>query len=399
MNLLRLLQEGGIGAWAALALGVIGTIAGVVSLGAALGRTRAAFGLGVTTLLLSVLAAAAGIGGTLWGHVQMERALVHIDPVMRERLTQVGTAEAAGASLVGCFAALLPLVLGAFAALVGAKTASAPTRRQGLEQVTSTDERSGRVVLGLVFVGVAALGVAGAWVMAQRPAPPGRYGFAVDDSAAWDLAAAMDGVTARRFGSCRQLERGLAGFFDASTWPRKPLRPVPPTLAGWKEKADECVTLVLAARTAPPEPQVDEGRDAWTLETSALLHDEALRAKVLAPPPVAEPGAEPTTDAPPGAGLEREALARVVKGARKAIQACYERVLVRNPKARGKVTVQFTVGAEGRVTSAEDASAAPFPDAAMPGCLVTVVKALRFPAPRDGQAVTVSYPFVFAPAD
>ena len=68
-----LIQEGGIGAWAAIALGALGCLLGVLAMVALIGRSRAAFTLGVLTLLLSVASAGAGMAGTVYGRHQTDR--------------------------------------------------------------------------------------------------------------------------------------------------------------------------------------------------------------------------------------------------------------------------------------------------------------------------------------
>ncbi len=76
-----------------------------------------------------------------------------------------------------------------------------------------------------------------------------------------------------------------------------------------------------------------------------------------------------------------------------AIIACYERALKRNPNLSGKVELQFTVSAVGKVTGA-DIGADTLHDDEVNTCITSIVKSWRFPAP-DGGEVHFSYPFIF----
>ena len=80
------------------------------------------------------------------------------------------------------------------------------------------------------------------------------------------------------------------------------------------------------------------------------------------------------------------------------VQACYERALRRAPLLEGKVLVQFTVGADGRVQAVEDLADPAMSDAEMISCVLKAVRTAEFPPTSDGDSVTVNYPFVFATA-
>jgi hypothetical protein len=185
MRLVEMLQEGGWLAWLALLLGVGGALVGAVALMLAAMKSRAAFGLGVTALILATLAAGSGIAGTLWGKRQVEQALVFVDnDVDRDHLLRAGHREASNAAIVGVWAAGLPLLLGLLAAVLAARSTEPSSRRQGLEAAVSTDESSSRSVVALVFAGISALAASGAWVTGHRPPPPTRYDFADEDQTA-----------------------------------------------------------------------------------------------------------------------------------------------------------------------------------------------------------------------
>ena len=104
---------------------------------------------------------------------------------------------------------------------------------------------------------------------------------------------------------------------------------------------------------------------------------------------------------PPGdpvvsGGLTSSEVQAVIRANLNQIRHCYEKLLQRSPSASGKVKVRFKVSPNGRVASASIASST-IADSRMKGCVTSKVKRWRFPNPRGGKAVTVTYPFVFNP--
>ncbi len=79
------------------------------------------------------------------------------------------------------------------------------------------------------------------------------------------------------------------------------------------------------------------------------------------------------------------------------IKYCYEKVLKKNPQLHGKVVVKFTINAKGRVTKYSIESST-LNNEEVEGCVLRVIRRLRFPPPKEGGEVTVSYPIVFTVA-
>ena len=77
-----------------------------------------------------------------------------------------------------------------------------------------------------------------------------------------------------------------------------------------------------------------------------------------------------------------------------AVKACYERALKRNPNLGGKLELQFTISAVGKVTGAEIGTDT-LHDDEVGQCITSIVRSWRFPAPDGGGEVHFSYPFVF----
>ncbi|MGE0173466.1 MAG: AgmX/PglI C-terminal domain-containing protein [Oligoflexales bacterium] len=104
---------------------------------------------------------------------------------------------------------------------------------------------------------------------------------------------------------------------------------------------------------------------------------------------------------PPGdpvvsGGLTSQEVSAVIRANLNQIRHCYEQLLQRSPSASGKIKVRFTIDPSGRVSSTGIESST-ISDSVMTGCVTGKVVRWKFPEPRGGQAVTVTYPFVFNP--
>jgi len=94
-----------------------------------------------------------------------------------------------------------------------------------------------------------------------------------------------------------------------------------------------------------------------------------------------------------GIGKIDNASVASVFGRRKgAIKACYERELRRNPGLNGRITLRFTIGTSGRITSI-NASQNTTGDEAIASCIISKVQDWKFDPPTGG-AVTFTYPFI-----
>lgn len=93
--------------------------------------------------------------------------------------------------------------------------------------------------------------------------------------------------------------------------------------------------------------------------------------------------------------LDKTQIRAVVRAHITEIRGCYNEALARDPGAKGKVVLDFTIGTEGKVTrSAVESS--DLADAQMTECLRVAVGGWSFPRPVGG-ALQVNYPFVFEP--
>jgi len=93
-------------------------------------------------------------------------------------------------------------------------------------------------------------------------------------------------------------------------------------------------------------------------------------------------------------GLDREVIAAVIKESLGQIRYCYERHLSADPNLNGKVQVKFTIGAAGTVTT-QEIGATTLKNAMVEGCILRRVARWKFPQPKGGTSVMVTYPFLF----
>jgi hypothetical protein len=93
--------------------------------------------------------------------------------------------------------------------------------------------------------------------------------------------------------------------------------------------------------------------------------------------------------------LDRDAIRKAVTPHVGELQTCYEKHLVKNPGAAGRVTTKIAIATDGRVASVTATGI----HANVEACITKQIKAWKFPAHPGPQAVEIAYPFEFvAPA-
>jgi TonB family protein len=95
--------------------------------------------------------------------------------------------------------------------------------------------------------------------------------------------------------------------------------------------------------------------------------------------------------------LDKSIIDRVVKQHLAEIRYCYQKELNKNPKLSGKVVIKFTIAADGTVSSAGVKSSS-LNNSVVESCISGRFMRFRFPKPKGGGIVMVSYPFVFKAA-
>jgi hypothetical protein len=92
--------------------------------------------------------------------------------------------------------------------------------------------------------------------------------------------------------------------------------------------------------------------------------------------------------------IDPELIRKVVHAHRAQIRACYELELNARPKLAGKVVTAWTIDPQGLVTESHVAEST-LGDAQVERCVTSRIKTWRFPLPKGGGEVFVTYPFIF----
>lgn len=77
------------------------------------------------------------------------------------------------------------------------------------------------------------------------------------------------------------------------------------------------------------------------------------------------------------------------------VRACYNRALVRDRTASGRVVMSFRIAPDGTVPAAV-VSSTQIRDARLDRCMTRAVKRWTFPVPPQSRPTTVNYPYVFS---
>lgn len=100
------------------------------------------------------------------------------------------------------------------------------------------------------------------------------------------------------------------------------------------------------------------------------------------------------SDAETSGGLDKEVIARVVRAHLGQIKHCYERQLLVDPGLFGKVVARWVIDPAGRV-DVSSVKKSTMGNRNVENCVVSKIKGWKFPKPKGGGKVIVSYPFLF----
>ncbi len=106
-----------------------------------------------------------------------------------------------------------------------------------------------------------------------------------------------------------------------------------------------------------------------------------------------EVGLEDTESVVEG-GLDREVIAAVIRDHLGQVRYCYERQLAASPDLYGKLKVRFTIDANGEVDS-QSVTQTTLQSNLIEDCILRRLATWKFPKPKGGTKVIVSYPFLF----
>ena len=94
--------------------------------------------------------------------------------------------------------------------------------------------------------------------------------------------------------------------------------------------------------------------------------------------------------------LDRALIEAAIDPHRGDIAGCYQRIRQDHPELQGKVTVKIVIDKGGSVSKA-DLKSTTLNDADVEQCVIELLRKVRFPEPRGGGIVIMSYPVSFAP--
>jgi len=94
--------------------------------------------------------------------------------------------------------------------------------------------------------------------------------------------------------------------------------------------------------------------------------------------------------------LDKEIVRRVIRRHMNEVRYCYERELIASPELRGRVTIQFTIGATGQVI-ASLVQSSDLKNAQVEQCVAQAVRRWLFPRVPGGEPAVVTYPFALRP--
>jgi TonB family protein len=104
------------------------------------------------------------------------------------------------------------------------------------------------------------------------------------------------------------------------------------------------------------------------------------------------PGGEPKEFL--GNGLERDVVMAVIRRHQSEITFCYESELTRSPTLGGKVAVSFTIDGAGSISDAQVAESG-LDNESVESCILSRIRRWRFPEPKGGGVVVITFPWVF----
>jgi len=93
-------------------------------------------------------------------------------------------------------------------------------------------------------------------------------------------------------------------------------------------------------------------------------------------------------------GLDKEVISKVIGSYLGEIRYCYERQLSAEPDLYGKVAIKFIITSDGSVID-NRISTSSLKNSMVEGCILRRISRWKFPKPKGGTQVLVTYPFMF----
>jgi len=92
--------------------------------------------------------------------------------------------------------------------------------------------------------------------------------------------------------------------------------------------------------------------------------------------------------------IERSVIDAFIRRNLSKIRWCYERELGKYPHLFGRITINFIISGNGTVSTSK-VHRTTMKSEAVENCVASTIKKIRFPSPKGGGTVVVTYPFVF----
>jgi Ca-activated chloride channel family protein len=94
--------------------------------------------------------------------------------------------------------------------------------------------------------------------------------------------------------------------------------------------------------------------------------------------------------------IDKDVIRRIIRAHTNEVRHCYNVALTKDPSVKGRVAIEFTIGADGKIEKAivHDNTTG---DATLGSCIAKCVELWTFPKPQGGGTVTVTYPFLLSP--
>ncbi|MBL8933331.1 MAG: energy transducer TonB [Archangium sp.] len=95
-----------------------------------------------------------------------------------------------------------------------------------------------------------------------------------------------------------------------------------------------------------------------------------------------------------GNGLDKDVVMSVIRRHQSEIKFCYEKELQQNAKLAGKIAITWTIDASGAISDAQVAESG-VDNTNVEACMLERIRRWRFPEPKGGGVVVITFPWVF----
>jgi len=187
----------------------------------------------------------------------------------------------------------------------------------------------------------------------------------------------------------------FVGLCVLALWLTRPASPPPPVAT-----PEEPPSLPAAAPSSPAPPRAPAKAPApppSAPPARTFGEGSTLPSRSPPPPPITIPEAEPREEASSGT-VDKEDVRRAIQTVVPLIRQCFQDVAERFPGPH-TVKLKFTIEGQGLTGHFRDGEVvdSTIQDPFALACFLDSLLDVRFPAPRGGGRVTITYPFRFQP--